>query len=93
MQNLHDMTKEQLIALATEAAKLVKTQEMQERRASFKPYCKVSQSGAVSLYLGGKFPTTLYADQWAKVIANIDMIGQFLKENESILATKQTKSA
>jgi hypothetical protein len=50
---------------------------------------KVSDKGAVSLYGMGRFPTTLYAQQWEKVLNHADTIRAFLKDNQSKLATKE----
>ena len=49
---------------------------------------KVSAKGAVSLYGMGRWPVTLYKTQWEKVLDMADDIRQFLKDNDSQLATK-----
>ncbi len=49
---------------------------------------KVSQKGAVSLYGMGRFPVTLYKEQWLKVLDKADDIREFITENESQLTTK-----
>jgi hypothetical protein len=51
--------------------------------------CKVSDKGAVSLYgVHARFPVTLYADQWERVLAKADGIRAFIKENEAGLTRK-----
>lgn len=50
---------------------------------------KVSQKGAVSLYGMGRFPVTLYKEQWLKVLDMGDAIRSFIKENESQLKEKE----
>ena len=50
---------------------------------------KVSEKGAVSLYGMGRFPTTLYGQQWEKLIAHSPEILAFLKANAAKLATKE----
>lgn len=50
---------------------------------------KVSDKGAVSLYGMGRFPTTLYGQQWEKVLNHADTIRAFLKDNQSKLAVKE----
>lgn len=50
---------------------------------------KVSEKGAVSLYGMGKWPVTLYKQQWEKLFSQKDSIMNFIKENESKLAVKQ----
>ena len=49
---------------------------------------KVSEKGAVSIYGLGRFPVTLYKEQWAKLLAMADEIREFIKENESSLKAK-----
>ena len=49
---------------------------------------KVSTKGAVSLYGLGRFPITLYAGQWEKVLAKAADIREFITTNESELARK-----
>jgi len=50
---------------------------------------KVSEKGAVSLYGIGRFPVTLYKEQWAKIIGMAKEIEEFLRENERLLKTKE----
>ena len=49
---------------------------------------KVSEKGGVSLYGLGRFPITLYKEQWTKVLDMADEIRRFIKDNESRLKTK-----
>lgn len=49
---------------------------------------KVSQKGAVSLYGMGRFPVTLYKEQWLRMLDFAEEIRAFVKENESQLKTK-----
>ena len=50
---------------------------------------KVSEKGAVSVYGLGRFPVTLYKEQWIKLLALADDIQAFIKENEGKLKTKE----
>jgi hypothetical protein len=50
---------------------------------------KVSEKGAVSIYGLGRFPVTLYKEQWIKLLDMADDIRNFIKENEGKLKTKQ----
>lgn len=52
-------------------------------------YFKVSQKGAVSVYGLGRFPVTLYKEQWERLLARADDIRGFIAENESSLKTKE----
>jgi hypothetical protein len=49
---------------------------------------KVSEKGAVSVYGLGRFPLTLYVDQWDRLINIIDAIKSFIEANRSSLKTK-----
>ena len=49
---------------------------------------KVSEKGAVSIYGMGRFPVTLYKEQWLKLLAMSDDIKAFIVANEEKLKTK-----
>jgi len=49
---------------------------------------KVSEKGGVSIYGLGRFPVTLYKEQWAKLLDMADDIRAFIKENEPKLKAK-----
>ena len=49
---------------------------------------KVSDKGAVSLYGLGRFPVTLYGTQWERLLSEKERIADFLKDNASLLSTK-----
>lgn len=50
---------------------------------------KVSQKGAVSLYGMGRFPVTLYKEQWLKILEMSDTIRTFITDNDSSLKAKE----
>ncbi len=50
---------------------------------------KVSEKGGVSVYGLGRFPVTLYKEQWAKLLEMADEIRAFIRENDSRLKAKQ----
>ena len=50
---------------------------------------KVSEKGAVSLYGMGRFPVTLYKEQWLRILAIAPEIEAFIRENDSKLKTKE----
>lgn len=50
---------------------------------------KVSEKGGLSVYGMGRFPVTLYKEQWLKLLDMSDEIRAFIKENEAGLKTKQ----
>ncbi len=49
---------------------------------------KVSQKGAMSLYGMGRFPVTLYKEQWLRVLDMEDEIRAFLAEHDAELKSK-----
>ncbi len=49
---------------------------------------KVSEKGAVSVYGLGRFPVTLYQEQWAKLLGLADEIKVFIEENKAKLKVK-----
>ncbi len=50
---------------------------------------KVSEKGAVSVYGLGRFPVTLYQEQWLKLLDLANDIRAFIKENEDRLKKKE----
>ena len=49
---------------------------------------KVSEKRGVSVYGLGRFPVTLYKEQWSKVLAMADEIRAFIKEHDPELKAK-----
>ena len=49
---------------------------------------KVSEKGGVSVYGLGRFPVTLYKEQWAKLLSMAEEIRTFIKENDARLKAK-----
>ena len=50
---------------------------------------KVSEKGALSVYGMGRFPVTLYREQWEKLLAMADQIRQFIQDNTHLLKKKE----
>ena len=50
--------------------------------------CKVSQKGAISVYGMGRFPVTLYAEQWERLLDYGDEIRQFAQDHKAELKRK-----
>jgi hypothetical protein len=53
---------------------------------------KVSEKGGLSIYGMGRFPVTLYKEQWLKLLDMSDDIRAFIAANESKLKTKGKES-
>ena len=49
---------------------------------------KVSEKGALSVYGMGRFPVTLYKEQWLKLLDMSDDIRAFIVANDAKLKTK-----
>ena len=49
---------------------------------------KVSEKGAVSIYGMGRFPVTLYKEQWLKLLDMSDEIRAFIAANEAKLKAR-----
>lgn len=70
------------IITAATAARAAKTAQ---RDITF----KVTEKGGVSAYgLNARFPVTLYADQWERLLAKRDDLLAFIKANEKSLSRK-----
>lgn len=50
---------------------------------------KVSEKGALSVYGMGRFPVTLYKEQWLRLLAVADDIKTFIEANNENLKTKE----
>lgn len=83
--DVRGMTTEQLqahiAALSAENAKLRKA-------SNGKLTCKVGEKGGVSVYGMGRFPVSLYAEQWARLFANREQIEAFIEANKASLSVK-----
>ena len=60
---------------------------LKKRRSSAS--MKVSEKGAVSVYGLGRFPVTLYQEQWNKLLSMADEIKQFIADNQDKLKVKE----
>jgi hypothetical protein len=49
---------------------------------------KVSEKGGLSIYGMGRFPVTLYKEQWLRLLNMSDEIRAFIAENEARLKAK-----
>ena len=50
---------------------------------------KVSEKGGVSVYGLGRFPVTLYKEQWEKLLATSEQIKSFIQQNDHLLKKKE----
>jgi len=50
---------------------------------------KVSEKGALSVYGMGRFPVTLYKEQWLRLLSMGEEIKAFIEANQDSLKTKE----
>ena len=50
---------------------------------------RVSEKGAVSVYGLGRFPVTLYKEQWDRLLAAAESIKTFIEQNDHLLKKKE----
>lgn len=74
--------------IQAEVARLKEENEQLKSRQNRAISLKVSEKGALSVYGLGRFPVTLYKEQWAKLLDVSADIRAFLKENDAKLKTK-----
>ena len=76
-------TKEELMARISELEKQAGAKR--SGRMDF----KVSEKGGVSVYGLGRFPVTLYYEQWIRLLDAAEGLRTFLEENKSKLKLKE----
>ena len=75
--------------LKSEIERLRAENEALKKPAGGRVYLKVSEKGGLSVYGMGRFPVTLYREQWEKLLAMADDIRAFIRENEHSLKKKE----
>jgi len=63
-------------------------ERLKMRRAAGEITLRVSEKGGVSVYGLGRFPVTLYQEQWEKLLARTDEIRAFIADNRDRLKKK-----
>jgi hypothetical protein len=74
--------------LKTEIERLKAENEALKRSSSKGLSLRVSEKGALSVYGLGRFPVTLYKEQWLRLLDMTEDIRTFIKQNEGQLKTK-----
>ena len=75
--------------MQSELERLRAENERLKRTASRGLTLKVSEKGALSVYGLGRFPVTLYKEQWKKLLDAAEEIRGFLADNDAKLKTKE----
>ena len=78
-------------ALQAELERLKKENATLKAQSSRGVSLKVSEKGGVSVYGLGRFPVTLYKEQWAKLLEMADDIRAFMKAHDSELKAKEPR--
>ena len=78
-------TKEELMARIAELEK-----QMGSKRSGRLEF-KVGEKGGVSVYGLGRFPVTLYYEQWQRLLGAADELRLFLEENKAKLKLKSSE--
>ena len=81
---MSEPTKEELLARIAELE-----QQVGKRKPGSLEF-KVSEKGAVSVYGLGRFPVTLYYEQWLRLLDSAEQLRAFLEENKSKLKLKSS---
>ena len=68
-------------------ARLAELESRQQRTSSIS--FKVSDKGAASVYGLGRFPVTLYYEQWTRLLEKADELSKFLEANKDKLKMKE----
>ena len=63
-------------------------QQMSESARNGRLDFKVSEKGGVSVYGLGRFPVTLYYEQWTRLLGSIDALRDFIETNKPVLKMK-----
>ena len=74
--------------LKAELERLREENERLKNRQTRGVSLKVSEKGGVSLYGLGRFPVTLYKEQWTRILDMAEDIRSFIKENDAKLKAK-----
>jgi hypothetical protein len=78
--------------LKTEIERLRAENEALRRSTSKGLSLRVSEKGAVSVYGLGRFPVTLYKEQWLRLLDMTEDIRVFIKENDAQLKSRALQS-
>jgi hypothetical protein len=70
-------------------AELEKVKAQKDKGRTGELFFKVSEKGAVSVYGLGRFPVTLYQEQWTKLLGVAEDLKTFITENASKLKVKE----
>jgi hypothetical protein len=70
-------------------ARLAELEKQQGGKRTGNLEFRVSEKGGVSVYGLGRFPVTLYYEQWTRLLDRVDDLKSFMEENKSRLKLKE----
>ncbi len=82
-----DETAEQKLARLEAENKALKDQISERKPGELR--LKISEKGGLSVYGLGRFPVTLYKEQWTRLLQQADEIKKFIEANDHSLKAKQ----
>ena len=80
-------TKEELLA------RIAELEKQAGARRTGRVEFRVGEKGGVSVYGLGRFPVTLYYEQWLRLLGEADNLRQFLEANKGQLKLKDQAPA
>jgi len=84
---LPEPTKEELLA------RIAELEKQAGARRTGRVEFRVGEKGGVSVYGLGRFPVTLYYEQWLRLLGEAENLRQFLEDNKSQLKLKDQAPA
>jgi hypothetical protein len=82
-----DETGEQKLARLEAENRALKEQISERKPGELR--LKISEKGGLSVYGLGRFPVTLYKEQWTRLLEQADEIKKFIETNDHSLKAKQ----
>jgi hypothetical protein len=79
-------------AMRAELERLRAENETLKARTTRGVSLRVSEKGGLSVYGLGRFPVTLYKEQWLKLLDMADDIRAFIREHDTLLKAKEPRS-
>jgi len=79
-------------ALRAEVERLRAENEALKQRPTRAVSLRVSEKGGLSVYGLGRFPVTLYKEQWLKLLEMADELRAFIREHDVELKAKEPRS-
>ena len=73
-------------------AKLAELEKQSQGRKKGALEFRVSEKGGTSVYGLGRFPVTLYYEQWVRLLDQVDQLREFLEANKSAMKLKNPEA-